>query len=150
MQKIVEWTLILLIFAVINLIGNQLGSAEVVFGDATIGMLILLAITVAGMALAEFLPFKLPSIGYITIIAVVLALPQMPTAEFVVRTTSQISLLSITTPILAYAGISIGRNWADFTKLGWRALIVACLVFIGTYLGSAVVAEIVLRYQGLV
>lgn len=153
MQKIIEWTLILLIFSAINLLGNYWGSRGLetfVFSDSAMGMLILLVITLAGMILAEFVPIKLPSIAYITLIAVIVSLPSFPGSEFVVRTTGQIGLLSITTPILAYAGISIGRNWADFTKLGWRAIVVAALVFIGTYLGSAIVAEIVLRMQGMV
>lgn len=149
MQKIMEWTWILLIFAAINVLGNVLGY-KAAWGDSMIGMLILLLITLAGMAMAEFLPIKLPSIAYITLIAVILSLPAMPFSEFVVQKTSAINLLSITTPILAYAGISIGRNWADFTKLGWRAIVVAAMVFLGTLIGSAIVAEIILRVQGLV
>lgn len=150
MQKIIHWTLILLIFSGINFVGNALNAPELNWSDASVGMLILLLITLAGMIAAEFLPLKLPSIAYITLIAVIVSLPAFPGSETVVRTTGQIGLLSITTPILAYAGISIGRNWTDFTRLGWRALIVASLVFIGTYLGSALVAELILRWQGLI
>ena len=60
------------------------------------------------------------------------------------------NLLALTTPILAYAGITIGRSWADFVKLGWRSLIVGALVLFGTYLGSAIIAEFVLRMQGII
>lgn len=67
-----------------------------------------------------------------------------------VQWTSQVELLAITTPILAYAGISIGRNWTDFKDMGWRSLVVAILVFIGTFLGSALIAEVVLRIQGVI
>ncbi|WP_274571996.1 hypothetical protein V6667_09865 [Neisseria leonii] len=150
MQKIIEWGLVLAVFCAVNLAGNALGSPDAAWDGAAGGMLILLAVALAGMVLAEVLPFRLPSIAYITLIGVLISLPQMPGSAEVVRLTGQISLLSITTPILAYAGVSIGRNLADFRRLGWRALLVAVLVFVGTYLGSAVVAEAVLRWQGLV
>lgn len=148
-QKIIEWTLILLIFGITMMIGNVIGY-EAAWDKSAIGMLILLAITVAGMALAEIIPVKFPSIAYITLIAVIFSLPQVPGSAFVIEMTQSINLLAITTPILAYAGISIGRNWTDFTQLGWRSVFVAALVFLGTFLGSAIVAEIILRAQGLV
>lgn len=148
MKKLIEWAWVLLIFAAVNFTGNLIGNPQAELSASFAGMLILLTVTLAGMALAELLPLKLPAIAYITLIAVVLSLPQTPGSAYVIHATGQISLLSITTPILAYAGISIGRNWTDFTKLGWRALLVASLVFLGTYLGSALIAECVLRLQG--
>ena len=77
-------------------------------------------------------------------------MPWMPGADYVVDWTNEINLLALTTPILAYAGITIGRSWADFVKLGWRTLIIATLVLLGTFLGSAMIAEIVLRIQELI
>ena len=58
--------------------------------------------------------------------------------------------MSLATPVVAYAGVSIGNSWVDFAKLGWKTIIVGMVVLISTYIGSAVVAEIVLRIQGLV
>ena len=35
-----------------------------------------------------------------------------------------------------------------FKKSGWKIVVVGVFVFLGTFLGSAVVAEVVLRIQG--
>ena len=77
-------------------------------------------------------------------------MPWFPGPDKVVEWTTQVQLLALTTPILAYAGIAIGRSLSDFVKLGWRTLVVASLVMIGTFLGSAVIAEIIFRFQGII
>ena len=149
MAKIVEWFMILMIFGLVALIGNSIGY-DVLPQTAIPGMIILVLITLIGMTLAKFIPGNFPSVGYIALVGIIISLPSFPGGEQVVAWTTHINILAIATPILAYAGISIGRSWADFTKLGWRALIVASCVFLGTFLGSAVIAEIVLRWQGII
>jgi len=149
MAKIIEWFLILLIFGAVAVIGNWVGY-DVLPLTAVPGMLILVLITLAGMTLAKYIPGSFPSVGYIALVGIVISLPSFPGSEQIVEWVGHISILAIATPILAYAGISIGRSWGDFTKLGWRALVVATCVFLGTFLGSAIIAEIVLRIQGLI
>jgi len=34
--------------------------------------------------------------------------------------------------------------------MGWKTIIIGMLVLLGTYLGSAIIAEIILRIQGIV
>lgn len=54
---------------------------------------------------------------------------------------SAVDFLSITTPILAFAGISVADRLADLSKTSWRVAITAVFVFIGTYVGSALLAQ---------
>jgi Ca2+/H+ antiporter len=61
---------------------------------------------------------------------------------------AKVNFMSLTTPILAYAGISIGKDLDMFKKAGWRLVIVACVVFTGTFLGSAVIAQALLKLMG--
>ena len=62
---------------------------------------------------------------------------------------SKIELLSIVTVFLAYVGIGIGKSWDDFKALGLKAVIVTMLVIASTYLGSAVVAHVILLLTGV-
>lgn len=149
MKKIIDWSLILLMFGGITLIGNAIGY-DIYSLEAVPGMVVLLLITLLGMIMEEYIPVNIPAVGYIALIGIVVSVPWFPGSEMIVQWTSQIELLAITTPILAYAGISIGKNWTDFTQLGWRAIVVAILVFIGTFLGSALIAEVILRVQGII
>ncbi|WP_025785703.1 hypothetical protein [Sporosarcina sp. D27] len=149
LKNIQEWVLLLVIVGVSGLIGNWIGY-DIFPLSALPGMAVLIGICLAGFILKEIIPLNFPSIAYISIIGVVVSMPWFPGSDKVVEWTTQVQLLALTTPILAYAGIAIGRSWSDFVKLGWRTLIVASLVMIGTFLGSAVIAEIILRFQGII
>jgi hypothetical protein len=43
----------------------------------------------------------------------------------------------------------MGKSWNEFKALGWRAVIVTILVISSTYLGSAIVAHIILTLTGV-
>lgn len=149
LKNLQEWTLLLVIFGASTLVGNWVGYDIMPLG-AIPGMIILILICLAGFLLKEIIPVNFPAIAYISIIGVVVSMPWMPGSTQIVEWTTEIELLAITTPILAYAGITIGRSWTDFLKLGWKTIIVASLVMLGTFLGSALIAEVILRFQGII
>lgn len=149
LKKIIEWFLILAVFGFSALIGNWLGY-DVLPLTALPGLIVLIVISVLGLILEKVIPGNIPSVGYIGLIGIIFSLPWTPGSEYIINWTKHVNILALATPILAYAGISIGRNWADFSKLGWRSVIVAIFVFLGTFIGSAVIAEIILRVQGII
>lgn len=149
LKNIQEWTLVLLIVGAITLIGNWIGY-DVMPITAIPGILVLILISIIGLILGKLIPVQIPAVAYISLIAIIVSIPGVPGAEKVVEWTTQVNMLAITTPILAYAGIAIGRSWADFRKIGWKSIIVGICVLLGTFLGSAVIAEIVLRWQGII
>ncbi|MCM3709176.1 hypothetical protein [Sporosarcina luteola] len=149
LKNIQEWVLLLGIFGITALIGNWAGY-DILPLKAVPGMITLILICLAGFILKELIPINFPSIAYISIIGVIVSMPWIPGSEKVVQWTSEVQLLALATPILAYAGIAIGRSWTDFVKLGWKTIVVATLVMLGTFLGSAVIAEIILRFQGII
>ncbi|QQK80332.1 hypothetical protein HUG20_10805 [Salicibibacter cibi] len=149
LRNIQEWSVVLLIVGAIVILGNWMGFGVMPF-EAIPGMLILVLICLIGLFIGKILPFNLPSMIYIAILGVLVSLPVTPGSEYIVQATDQIDMLAITTPVLAFAGIAIGRRWADFRKLGWRVIVVGFCVLSGTFLGSAIIAEIVLRIQGIV
>ncbi|WP_079527480.1 hypothetical protein [Halobacillus hunanensis] len=149
MKNLQEWILLLLIFGIVSLLGNWIGYDTFPVG-AIPGMVILILVSLVGMILQKLIPIDIPSIAYVAIVGVLISMPWMPGSEQIVAMTNSINLLALTTPILAYAGIAIGRSWTDFVKLGWRTIVVASFVMLGTFLGSALIAEVVLRMQGII
>ena len=135
---IVNWILLLVIFSVITVIGNWVGYKHPIAD----------VITLAGLLLERYLPFNISSIIYISLIGIAVSLPMMPTSPFVVKYVGQVELLSIVTVFLAYVGIGIGKNWEQFKAMGWRGMIVTVCIITGTYLGSALIAHIVLVLSG--
>ena len=140
------------------LIGNWLSTmksgAPVTPIEALPGMVMLLAITIIGVAISDILdkalPKNLPAIAYISLVAIVVTIPGFPGAEFAFASMNKIGLLPLCTPILAYAGISLGKDFDTFKSQGITIVCVALLTFVGTYVGSAIIAEVVLRLTGAI
>ena len=149
LKNIAEWSLVLGIFGIAAAFGNWLGY-DILPWAAVPGLLILIVISVVGLVLEKVVPGNIPAVGYIGLIGILVSMPFIPGSDLVVEYTSKISILALATPILAYAGISIGSNWADFRKLGIRSVAVALMVFFGTFIGSALIAEVILRWQGII
>ncbi|OCA87734.1 hypothetical protein A8F94_07740 [Bacillus sp. FJAT-27225] len=150
LKSIQEWVLLFIIISLLILVGNWIGY-EVMPLAALPGLLVLVVISLIGLIIHKALPFKkIPSVAYIGILGFIITIPGMPFQEKFVEWTGQVNLLAIATPILAYAGISIGRSWTDFAKLGWKTIVIGMCVLLGTYLGSALIAEIILRFQGVI
>ena len=49
-----------------------------------------------------------------------------------------------------YAGISIGDQVKTFAKQGWKMILIGVFVMTGTFIGSAVIAQIVMSITGTI
>lgn len=148
-NTVLEWILILLIFSVMSAIGNWVGY-QYPFEESLVGMLILCAITLIGMIIEKYVPYNIPAIIYISIIGLLVAVPWCPISGPIIYYTSRVDLVSLTTILLAYAGVAMGKDLGEFKKVGIRGIIVTFFVIIGTYLGSAIIAQGVLMYTGII
>ena len=79
-----------------------------------------------------------PTLGWVSITSLVFCLM----SNYFVDAIKAVDFLSITTPILAFAGFSVADSLSDLKSTSWRVAIVAVFVFIGTYLGSALLAQL--------
>ena len=50
----------------------------------------------------------------------------------------------------AYAGISIGDQVKTFAKQGWKMILIGVFVMTGTFIGSAVIAQVVMSITGTI
>jgi hypothetical protein len=148
-STVIEWIGILLIFSVMAAIGNWVGF-NYPLQDALVGMFILCIISLIGLIIEKIIPWNVPSILYISILGLLIALPWSPISEPVIYYTSKIDLISLTTILLAYAGIAMGKDLKDFKKVGVRGVIVTFFVILGTYLASALIAQGVLSFSGMI
>lgn len=140
-EQIADWIIVLLLFSLMVIIGNIFGYGGVLT-ESLRGMGWLILITVIGLILKALLPIDLPAAAYISLVGILFAIPWSPIASVVIADVEQISLLAICTPILGYAGITVGRDWPAFKKIGYRGIIVSLLVIIGTVLSCVVLSEI--------
>ena len=150
MTKTLEQFKLLILVGILILIGQQIG-----FGLNAVqsipGMIVVLLVAQLSLIIKGALPnVKFPAFAWATMISLLLSMPFMPTANWFLGTTGQVNFLGTTTPILAFAGISVGNKLGALKKMSWKIVIIAICVFIGTFFGSAIIAQIVLKLQGII
>ncbi len=145
--NLMETFIILCIVGILSLVSNTLGSKNT-FVEALPGLLILIAIAMAGIAMGKYLPGGIPGVAYVVTLGCILTIPGVPGADIINACMKKVGFVSLCTPILAYAGVAIGKDLDAFAKTGWRIVVLSCVIFIGTYLGSAIIAQGILKSLG--
>ena len=145
---IVENALLLVIACFLGLVANWVGTG-VTPAQALPGMTVLYAASIGGLILARYMPFYLPSVAWVSLIAIVVTIPGVPGSEFVLAKVGELNFLALATPALAYGGLALTRNEFEIARRsGWKIVVVAICVMIGTYLGSVIIADLTLRITG--
>lgn len=142
---------LLLMVSVIIILTNVIGYKMPV-KDSIIGVLLLSAISLIGLTISKFMSrfVKLPSMMYVSLLGLLLACPVSPVKDIVVETTTPVAFLAPATALGAFAGISLGKDLKDFIKMGWKLVLITLFVITGTFIFSALVADIVLKMTGAI
>ena len=142
---------LLLMVSVIIILTNIIGYKMPV-KDSIIGVLLLSAISLIGLTISKFMSrfVKLPSMMYVSLLGLLLACPVSPVKDIVVETTTPVAFLAPATALGAFAGISLGKDLKDFTKMGWKLVWITLFVITGTFIFSALVADVVLKIIGVI
>lgn len=143
-EQLIDWGLCLGLSIVLILFANGFGVGTPLL-DVLPGLLWLCFFTFMGLYLKERIPLNIPAVAYISFLGILAAIPISPIAPTVVASVEQVDLLTLTTPILAYAGITVGKDWPAFRKIGWRGVLVSFLVIVGTVLSCIIIAEVLFR-----
>ena len=142
---------LLLMVSVIIILTNIIGYKMPV-KDSIIGVLLLSAISLIGLTISKFMSrfVKLPSMMYVSLLGLLLACPVSPVKDIVVGTTTPVAFLAPATALGAFAGISLGKDLKEFAKMGWKLVLITLFVITGTFIFSALVADIVLKMTGAI
>ena len=142
---------LLLMVSVIIILTNVIGYKMPV-KDSIIGVLLLSAISLIGLTISKFMSrfVKLPSMMYVSLLGLLLACPVSPVKDIVVGTTTPVAFLAPATALGAFAGISLGKDLKDFAKMGWKLVLITLFVITGTFIFSALDADIVLKMTGAI
>ena len=121
-------------------------------GDSIIGVLLLSAISLVGLTISNFMSrfVKLPSMIYVSLLGLLLACPVSPVKDIIVETTIPVAFLAPATALGVFAGISLGKDLKEFAKMGWKLVLITLFVITGTFIFSALVADVVLKITGVI
>ena len=142
---------LLLMVSVIVILTNIIGYKMPV-RDSIIGVLLLSAISLVGLTISNFMSrfVKLPSMIYVSLLGLLLACPVSPVKDIVIETTTPVAFLAPATALGVFAGISLGKDLKEFAKMGWKLVLITLFVITGTFIFSALVADIVLKMTGAI
>ena len=142
---------LLLMVSVIIILTNVIGYKMPV-GDSIIGVLLLSAISLVGLTISNFMSrfVKLPSMMYVSLLGLLLACPVSPVKDIIVETTTPVAFLAPATALGVFAGISLGKDLKEFAKMGWKLVVITLFVITGTFIFSALVADVVLKITGAI
>lgn len=142
---------LLLMVSVVIILTNVIGYKMPV-GDSIIGVLLLSAISLVGLTISNFMSrfVKLPSMMYVSLLGLLLACPVSPVKDIVIETTTPVAFLAPATALGAFAGISLGKDLKEFAKMGWKLVLITLFVITGTFIFSALVADVVLKITGAI
>ncbi len=143
-------TIAVFVVAGILAIAAAIVGFKIAVTEAIIGSAILVLITLVGILVARIMPGNLPMVFWVSIVAILSTTSISPFAATVTQYTAKIDFLAICTVVLAYAGLTVGKDLAMFKKMSWRIIVVALAVYTGTFLCATLVAEIMLHLEGII
>lgn len=146
-MKFKEQMEVLAITAFMSVIANWIGPGISPLKGIP-GVLVLAGICIAGLGIGRIMPGKIPSVAYIVTLGTILTIPGVPGSAFIAEQTQNVDFTTLCTPILAYSGIYTGSNLEQLKKTGPRIFILAVFVMVGTYVGSALIAQVILSALG--
>ena len=142
-MRYIEWAVMFVVAGLGIGLANFVGF-DVNFMDSLPGILILLAISLVAVVISKLVPLKLPIIAYCSILGLLVVCPISPMREGVIEAVNKINFTAPLTMVGAFAGISISDQIKSFLKQGWKMILIGILVMTGTFLGSALIAQIIL------
>ncbi|MDU5109777.1 MAG: hypothetical protein E6248_04990 [Clostridium sp.] len=120
-------------------------------GQTFVGLIVLVFFATVGLFITDLakkskinILKSFPALGWVSIVSLVFCLM----SNFFVKAIGAVDFLSITTPVLAFAGVSVADSLGDLTKSSWKMLIVAIFVFLGSYLGRVLLAQLGIMISG--
>lgn len=145
-----EWAFLLVLagcgIGLANYVGFNIGLKQ-----SLPGILILLGVSLCAVFLSKILSFlKLPVVAYCSILGLIVACPLSPVSADVINAVNKIQFTAPLTMVGAFAGISMSNQIKSFVKQGWKMVIVGLLVMTGTFIGSAIISQIVLSVIGVI
>lgn len=148
MEKMKKNTKLLIIAGILVILTQKIGLGISVI-ESIPGIILIIIVALIALLIKELFPKSIfPAFGWVTILGFVLSMPYNPISTKFMEYIGKIDFLSITTPILAFAGISVGNKIDDLKRMSWKIVVVSIIVFITIFFACALIAQAVLKLTG--
>jgi hypothetical protein len=129
----------------LSLAGNWITYKTAPDAPVIAGMGIIIGVVAVGYTLYRVTQRRIVAVLWVSLVGMLLTYPGFPHASTVAALTGKINFLALTTPILAFAGLSLAKDVPAFRRLGWRIVLVSFMANAGTFIGATVVAQLFMQ-----
>ena len=139
----ITWTFKLVcvgVTAVATLAGNWM-NYKTLPQAALLGIIGIALVALISDVVAKLIPVKIPLVCWVAAVGMLATAPLGPWAAPIAEITGKVNFMALTTPILAYAGLSLAKDIPAFRRLGWRIVVTSLLASTGTFLFAAIIAQ---------
>jgi len=151
MEKTMNEIKVFILCGITAFIAQFVGSkGNMDLGKGFVGILLIILVSFLAIKIREKLPLKIPAFAWASLLAFIITTPISPVQGFFLDMTKGFGFSAVSTVILGAAGISVGNKLNDIKKLSWKIVLTALVVFTGTFFGSALIAQAVLKAQGII
>ena len=149
--KRTSYQLIIMLMVGAMVLLGQFISKGIAITTALPGMLMMIVAAMIAMILKDLFPKSIfPAFGFATIIGLLLSIPGNPISDVFNEHIANIDFMAITTPLLAFAGLSVGNKIEELKKMSWKIVVISLVVFTTIFFACASIAHIVLKVQGVI
>lgn len=148
MERMKRNTLLLIISGVLVMITQRVGLGTPMI-DTVPGIILIILVALVALVIREMFPKSVfPAFGWVTILGFILSMPQNPMSTKFMEYVGKVDFISITTPLLTFAGISVGNKIDELKRMSWKIVLISVVVFITIFFACALIAQTVLRITG--
>ncbi len=113
-------------------------------------ILIYFVASMVSVLLRAVIKINVPAVVYTALLMTIVSLPIFPWFDALLALVGGMSFKASLTPAIVFTGLCMGKDLAQFVKTGPKLILISILVFIGTYLGSALIAQGTLTLTGVI
>lgn len=147
-QRLKKHSLLLIISGILVLLTQKIGMG-ISIAESIPGMIIIILISIIALIIKDLFPKSIfPAFGWVTILGFLFSMPYNPLSTKFMEYVGKINFLCITTPLLAFAGLSVGNKIDDLKKMSWKIILISVIVFITIFFACALIAQTVLKLRG--
>lgn len=149
--KRISYQLVVMLIVGFMILVGQFISKKTSIMEAFPGMIMMIIAAMIAIVLKDLFPKSIfPAFGFATIIGLLLSIPGNPVSDVFNKNVANISFMAITTPLLAFAGISVGNKIEELKSMSWKIVLISLIVFATIFFACATIAHIVLNIQGVI
>ena len=108
------------------------------------------ALVFISLSVMQVIKSGLPAFTYVTIIGILICLPETPLQSFIIDSISKVGFLSVCVPLLTFAGLEAGGKMDQLKKLSWKIIVLFLIVSTSCFFGAALIAQLGFTIKGII